>query len=336
MDVLNSFILGVWLPALYIAHGIIFKKININKFTVFILTLSLLVFNWRNIGRIQNVHVIGLSVLAVFLFPPNVQTKKLMIMIGILSTFILLTKKLSDNTETMRQTLIFGPNTDAAILIIILTPLVYKTDKINILLYLLLAAVVIFSTQSRSAILLIAPIALLIFPFSEKYLLKHDIKFHRISILIIAYTSSMLAIFLTYKNLETLYSLSGLDLEARWSFASCSSDLDRLAAFMSAQEVAFKNWPSILFGADILPLITGASNVVHSEIFSVLFGGGVVLFFPVSILMMKSVFNIKSRFAVIYTVFYLITSGFSTSLLSFPFLFMVSSLFRNIKLSIPK
>lgn len=39
MDVLNSVLLGVWLPVAYIVHGIFCKKINAHKFLVFLLIL---------------------------------------------------------------------------------------------------------------------------------------------------------------------------------------------------------------------------------------------------------------------------------------------------------
>lgn len=336
MDALNSAILGVWFPILYIVHGIIFKKINFNKFILFISILFLLALNWMYIGRIQNVHIIGLGVLAVFLFPPNIRMEKFMVMIGIISVFILLVNNLIDHDEKTRSSLFFGPNTDAAILLMMLTPLVYNKNKFSILLYLLLAGVVLLSTQSRSSILLIAPIALLIFSFSDKYLLKDRKFFFNAIFSIIIYISSTLVIFLIYNNIEILYLLGSLDLESRWSFASYASDLDRLTAFVTAQEVAFKNWSSILIGADILPSITGASNVVHSEIFSVLFGGGLILFLPISILLMHTVFYAKNRFSIIYSIFYLMASGFSTSLFSFPFLFMVNSLLNKINHSTGK
>jgi len=124
--------------------------------------------------------------------------------------------------------------------------------------------------------------------------------------------------------------LNGLGLESRWNLASNASDMDRLTAFLTAREVAFKSWSSILFGADILPSITNATNVVHSEVFSILFGGGLILFLPISILLMLSIFRTKNRFSIIYFFFYLMASGFSTSILSFPFLFMVNSFLNKI------
>lgn len=335
MDTLNSFLLGVWLPVLYIVYGVIFRKISIKKFVIFILIVFLLQINWIYIGSIQNVHVTGLSVLAVFLFPPDPRTKKFQVMLGVTLILMLLIKYLFDRDEDMRGYLLFGPNTDSAIILIMLTSLV-RNKKNNIMIYLILAAIVISITQSRSAILLIAPIAMILIPRSEKYLFKNEKKFSRDTFRMILYLSIVAVIYFIYTNIELLYALSNLDRESRWNFASYASDLDRVTAFKTAQELAFKNWPSILLGADISPAITGASNVVHSEVFSLLFGGGIVLFLLISTLLMRAVFNIKARFSIIYVVFYLMASGFSTNLLSFPFLFMVSSFLNKVNHSIAK
>jgi hypothetical protein len=330
MDALNSVILGVWLPVIYIVHGIVYKKINAYKFSVFLLIIFLLALNWLYIGRIQNVHVIGLGVLAVFLFPPNIRTGTTLVLVGISATLILLINSLLEYDESIRSSLLFGPNTDAVLLLLILTPILYSKKKFGIILYLGLASIVILSTQSRGAIALVLPVIFLILPFYRKYLLSNEKENFNIASSIFIFIFSILIIYLIYMNIEILYILIGLDFESRWNFLSYASDIDRLSAFLTAQEAAFKSWSSILFGADILPSITAATNVVHSEIFSVLFGGGFILFLPISTLLMLSIFRTKNRFSIIYVFFYLMASGFSTSILSFPFLFMVNSLLNKI------
>jgi hypothetical protein len=330
MDALSSVILGVWLPVAYIVHGIVYKKINPYKFSVFLLILFLLAMNWLYIGRIQNVHIIGLGVLAVFLFPPNLRTGTTFVQVGIIATLILLIKCLLEYDENTRSFLLFGPNTDAAILIIILTPILYSKNKFGIMLYLGLTSIAFLSTQSRSALTLIMPVIFLILPFSQKYLLSNVKENINIASSIFIFILSVLITYLIYENTENLYILSGFDLESRWNLASYASDIDRLTSFLTAREVAFKSWSSILFGADILPSITTVTNVVHSEIFSILFGGGLILFLPISVLLMLSIFRTKNRFSIIYVFFYLIASGFSTSILSFPFLFMVNSFLNKI------
>ena len=143
--------------------------------------------NWFYIGRIQNVHIIGLGVLAVFLFPPNIRTGRTLVQVGIIATLILLISSLLEYDENIRSFLLFGPNTDAAILITLLTPILYSKNKFGIILYLGLALIVTLSTQSRSALVLIIPVVFLVLPSSRKYLLSNEKK---VSILLIQFLFS--------------------------------------------------------------------------------------------------------------------------------------------------
>jgi hypothetical protein len=307
------------------ASGAFYKKVLIHRLLVASLLMLLLILNWVWVGRIQNVHAIGLATMAIYLFPPKIESRKYLVIIGLTLLLALAINSLADYDPLIRTAVLFGPNTDASLIILLISPILYSRTRLRLPIYLTLSVLAVFFTQSRSAFILTIPILLLALPrsnhaASEKLGLAFSYS---------TYIFMLIFSYYIYENIYSMYENTALDPESRWNFASQAADLDRWTSFWVAKERSFSAWPSILFGSDILPAVTGATNVVHSELFSSLFGGGIFLFFIISTLLVNNFFRVRSRFSFSYIFCYLFAAGFSTSMLTFPFLYAIYLLFGS-------
>lgn len=322
-EILNNFLLGIWLPITYIIFGLALKNINKKKLFNTTLILFILSLNWLYVGRLQNVHVIGISVLALYLFPPKFPSPSFIVVVGIALTSLIFILRLIESDYSIRISILFGPNTDALLLILMLSPILSTVTFKNTLIYLLFSSLIVYSTQSRNALILIIPGLLFLSPSLGRYLRRNIFNKSSLSISSLIYLFIVVFVYIIYQYVELFYLSRVADLESRTSFLSVNSDLDRMNAFLIAEKVFKSSWYSVFFGTDILPAVTFSDNVIHSEQFSILFGGGLILFIAISMLLIYSIFNVKSYFSSIYIFFYLFSSGFSTNQFSFPFLYMV-------------
>ena len=327
MSIINAFFLGPWLPVFYILYGIFFRKAKIERVVISIVLVVILFLNWSYVGRIQNVHIVGISILACYLFPPRISSGKTILWIAFFLTFALLVRKLFFIDGPIRSFLFFGPNTDSALLIIALLNLLVSGRKLHAAYFLIISSFIVLATQSRAAFILLLPGFFVFLQYNKSWMISIIKERYQIVIQLFVYISSLVAVFSLNRLMNLIYNSFGNE-ENRLTFTSAASDRDRMEAFDAAYSAFLADYKSVTFGTDILPAVTGASNSIHSEIFSFMFGGGLIIFFLFSAVMVIYIFVARCKFSIVILTCYFAASGFSNSLMSFPFIFMIYIVLR--------
>lgn len=311
------------MPFFYICKKICLKKIEKKKIINATATIFFLLLNWIITGRIQNVHIIGISAIAIYLFPCKTKSKRIITISGLIFALALIFLSWGFLLDPdSRKTVLFGPNTDAILAIGMMLPILSSQKKWKQILFLVLCFLVVLSTKSRAACIFLIPVLMLFLPFSKKFLFKKISKNAKKFAAVAVYVFALLAGFAMHTNIQKIYENSDTEKENRWSFLSYASDLDRQEAFKSAEQNFLKNLISIIFGTNISREKTGASNVIHSQQWDLLFSGGLINFFLISKILTIYIFLPKNYFNIILIFCFYLAAIFSTTIFSFPFLYL--------------
>lgn len=311
-------VLGPLVPAVFLSISVASARLPQQDALLLILCLTLTSVNFLLYGYQQSVFnalVGGMAVYVTFKSRNSIASwmPTAMVCVGIMLFAILFFRFAYAGN---RVGFLFGPNTDALFVLLLIMPLELIGKRSHRLLFFTLSILICIFTGSRSAFLFVFLFGILKLPFFS--FLERFSPGLLIGFVIIS------GFLVNFFGIRFLSLLADRELfEARYLGISYYSDLDRFESFNATLDVFMASPIGMFIGIDVE--VAEVLNSVHSEPIRLLFSGGFFLFLIVLHFLVKASLKWNDRSGMAASLAFVVVSCVSSGTFSFVYLLLLKT-----------